>query len=533
MTRARASNPYRLFPLACVVLLACGGDDDLGGAETVDAADVRSDAAPLPDTPDGPRDGKVPFPPPVGLIGCSDALFVDDPDLAWVDVRVTPAAGMDGIRSAIAASDITRPTRITASAGTYQGQCLFVEDHLRGAAAPLFLRGDGGVVQIDCSDGNGQAFGFLHASYIAIEGFTFGPASGHYGDSGVHISGRPYAIDDRAFFGVWEPSHHFIVRGNVMRNLNRGPDGDQNPDHYESGCCDGAKANQTEFVWYIGNTISRTARHGIDNVGVHHAAVCHNTFVDLVGEGQGVEAKGGSWDILFEGNRFERVFHRALMMGGEGTNSNFMWPVDFPTEAYGVVARNNIVVNAGDGGIGFYGCWSCTAIHNTIWFTPGYDATTSRDFMRAYPSILEGGTYDEWGAATRVGEALTNKGNEVVDNFFGAAAGDNTCPLDAAASGDGTLAMTVRNNLFYNGGNALPECGEGLASIGGYPDAGRTLAGAPGFVAVGGFPAPTPDLTPTAASPLVGAALAHPLAPTVDAAGRARPSPAAIGALEP
>jgi len=530
------ASRHWLFPIACALTLACTipENNDLDPDAFDAIPDVLRDTT-LSELPDSASDGKVPFPPPTGLIGCNDALFVDAPGLAWVDFQVTPRDGMEGIRAAIAASDPTRPTRITASAGTYEGQCLFVEDHLRSATAPLLLHGDSasGVVQIACSDGNGQAFGFQHSSYIAIEGFTFGPETGNYGDSGVHISGRPYATDDRAFFGVWEPSHHFIVRDNVMRNLNRGADGDQNPDHYESGCCDGAKANQTEFVWYIGNTISRTARHGIDNVGVHHAAVCLNTFVDMVGEGQAVEAKGGSWDILFEGNRFERVFHRALMMGGEGTNSNFMWPVDFPTEAYGVVARNNIVVNAGDGGIGLYGCWSCTAIHNTIWFTPGYDATISRDFMRAYPSILEGGTYDEWGAATRVGEALTNKGNEVVDNFFGAASGDNTCPLDAAIGGNGTLDMTIRNNLFYNGGNPLPECGEGLASLAGYPDAGRTLTSAPGFVAVGGFPSPTPDLTPSAGSPLIGAALAHPLAPNGDAAGRARSSPATIGALEP
>ena len=476
----------------------------------------------------------------MGLISCQQPLFVDAP-LAWADVAVSPEAGMDALRDAINGSDREKPTRITAAPGVYQGQCLYVEDHLRSEAAPLLIRGGTGenapgAVQIDCSDGNGQAFAFVHSSWIGVEGFTFGPdgaGGSHYGDTGIKVSGRPYMPNDRQHFGKWEASHHFVLRNNVMRNLHRGPDGDANPDHYESACCDGAKANQTEWIWYIGNTISRVARHGIDNVGVHHAAACNNIFYDLVGEGQGIESKGGSYDILFEANRMDRVFHRGLMMGGEGTNSNFMWPADFPTEAYGVVARNNVIVNASDGGLGFYGCWNCTATHNSIWFTPGYTITDARDFIRAYPSVLEGGVFDEWGAATRAGEVLTNQDCTIINNVFGAAAGNATCPLDAAGDGQGTVRFTIENNRFYNGGDPLPNCGEGPTSILGFADAGATLTEPPGLANEGGFPDPKADLTPVASSPLVAAGKAHPANPVADAAGKPRPAAGAIGALEP
>ncbi|MFO0724692.1 MAG: right-handed parallel beta-helix repeat-containing protein [Myxococcota bacterium] len=516
-------------PLLLLLLAACAG---------APASAPSPSPSPSPTTSASPSPSPSPevpgaYPPLVGQISCTDRLFVDAPGLAWVEVRVQAAQGMDGIRAAIADSDRTRPTRVVVEAGRYTGACLMVEDHLRSASAPLWLRGEG-QVQIDCSDGNGQAFGFIHASWFAIEGFTFGPERGNYGDSGVHVSGRAVHPEDPAYYGTWEASDHFIIRGNTMRNLNRGADGDQNPDHYESGCCDGAKANQTEYVWYIGNTISRTARHGIDNVGVHHGAVCGNTFFDLVGEGQGVEAKGGSYDIVIENNRFNRVFHRALMLGGEGTNNNFMWPTSFPTEAYGVVARNNLIINAADGGVTFYGCHHCVAANNTVWFTPGYTPVTSHDFMRMYPSVLEGGTYDEWGLARRAGEVLGTRDCAVINNFFGAAAPDLVCPLDASQDGAGTQGLEMHHNLFYSGGQALPGCGEGLNSLDGYPAAGRVLtADGPGVPAMGGFPGPAPMLVPQAGSPLVGAGAADPRAPALDLAGQARPSPPSIGAFEP
>ena len=483
--------------------------------------------------PSPPPEEPGAYPPAVGRISCSDPLFIDAPGLAWAELRVSPEEGMDGIRRAIAASDRARPTRVLVEAGRYTGACLMVEDHQRSAAAPLWLRAEGGV-EIACSDGNGQAFGFIHSSWFAVEGFTFGPEQGSYGDTGVHVSGRAVQPEDPAHYGTWEPSDHVIIRNNVMRNLNRGADGDQNPDHYESGCCDGAKANQTEYVWYIGNTISRTARHGIDNVGVHHGAICGNTFFDLVGEGQGVEAKGGSYDIVIEDNSFSRVFHRALMLGGEGTNNNFMWPTSFPVEAYGVVARNNLIVNAADGGITFYGCHRCVAANNTVWFTPGYTAVSSHDFMRMYPSVLEGGSYDEWGLARRAGEVLGNQDCAVINNFFGAAGGDLVCPLDAAGDGSGTRGLEIHHNVFFNGGLALPACGDGPNSLDGYASAGRVLlTEALGLGSMGGFPGPAPTLVPGAASPLVGAGVADPRAPQLDRRGRARPSPPSVGAFEP
>lgn len=384
-----------------------------------------------------------------------------------------------------------------------------------------------GTVEIACHDGNGQAIGLAHSSWIALDGFTVGPASGFYPDSAVHIGGVAVHPEDPAHYGEWLTSDHVIIRGLTARNLNRGPDGDSNPDQYESACCDGVKSNQAEYVWILDSTVSRTARHGFDHVGVHHAAICRNTLSDMVGAGVGMEAKGGSSDILFERNRLRRVRTRGIVLGGEGTDNVFMFPWDAGYEATRVVARDNVIVNAIEGGLSFNGCQGCAAVANSVWFTPGF-AAADHDLLRMYPSVLEGAG-SEWGGPRRVGEVLASSDNRVVDNLFGAPGGDVTCPLNA---GDGGVArLSMHHNLWWNGSAPLPACGTGVEALEGYPDPASSRSDPK--ITASGDPANAPDLTPLAGSPLAGAGAADPAFPAVDLAGRPRPSPPAIGALEP
>ncbi|MFO0635566.1 MAG: right-handed parallel beta-helix repeat-containing protein [Nannocystaceae bacterium] len=442
-------------------------------------------------------------------------------------VRV-PAGSMDGLRDAIASSDRSKPTRITLAAGSYRGQCLYVEDHMRTAAAPLWIRGEG-EVQIDCTDGNGQAIAFDHVAYVALEHVTIGPARGYYGDSAVHIAGKPIDPTNRASHGRWDVSHHVIVRDVTARNLNRGPDGDGDPDGYESGCCDGIKVNQAQHIWLLGNHISRTARHGIDNVGVHDLFVCDNLLEDMVGTGVGIEAKGGSENVLFEGNVIVRARHRGFMLGGEGSGNVYMWPVEADYEGRNQVARNNIVVNAAEAGFGFFGCHDCVASHNTVWVTADY-GVGDRDMLRAYNSIIEGGD-DYWGPARRVGEVLRNRNNLAIGNLLGTAGGGMTCPLNA--NPDSVDGLRLVGNLWWNGGKPLPECGEGKTSVVSTRDASSFYGDRDPQVTAAGSTRARPDLRPKAGSPLVGAGAPGEHAPRVDQRRRARPERPSVGALEP
>jgi hypothetical protein len=459
---------------------------------------------------------------------CDTPLFIDA-IASWTEVHVD-GGGMDAIRAAIDASDLSQPTRITVAAGTYDGQCLYVEDHERSASAPLWIRADG-EVQIDCTNGNGQAVAFVHSSYIAFDGFTIGPDSGYYADSAVHIAGKPNQPDDPAHYGDYLPSHHVIVRNLTARNLNAGPDGDGNPDDYESGCCDGVKSNQSEYVWVLDSRISRTARHGIDNVGVHHATICRNALTDMVGAGFAMEAKGGSRDIVFADNVLYRVRRRGIVLGGEGTDGVFMWPWDAPAEGIDEIAVNNVIVNAAEAGIGFYGCQGCAAASNSVWTTPGYDVVPDHEMLRLYASHIQGAG-STWGGSRRVGDLLRSQNNHVFDNLFGAAAGDMTCAMNAAA--DGVVGLTIDHNLWWNGGSPLADgCGTSNLSLSGYPDPASLFGDSdPRVTGAGTFTTP-PDLTPLPKSPLVGTGSAASPSPGVDLAGKPRPAPPSMGALEP
>ncbi|HEY9840463.1 MAG TPA: right-handed parallel beta-helix repeat-containing protein [Candidatus Obscuribacterales bacterium] len=458
-------------------------------------------------------------------LSCSAPLFIDKIS-NWSERRVA-GGGMDAIRRAIDGAPKDKAVRITIAAGTYTGQCLYIENHQRNEQHPLWIRGEG-TVQLDCHDGNGQAIGLENASWIALDNLTVGPASGYYGDSAVHIAGHPVEIENPARYGQYQLSHHVIVRRLTARNLNRGPDGDADPDAYESGCCDGIKVNQAEQVWLIDNQISRTARHGIDLVGVHQAAICANRLTDMVGAGHGLEAKGGSQDILFEGNTVFRARHRGLLLGGEGTADVYMYPIGAKFEGTHQLARNNLLIDASEGGLGFYGCQDCAAVANTVWQTQGFGSET-RDFIRMFESILEAG--EEWGGARRVGEMIPSRDNLVINNFFGAAEPGVTCAFEA--SPHGVAGLSMHHNLWWNGGQPLPECGEGQQSITAYPDPASSFADADPALLDPGTPSQLPNLTPRPDSPLIGKGAAHRLNPSVDASGRPRPALLSIGALEP
>lgn len=200
-------------------------------------------------------------------------------------------------------------------------------------------------------------------------------------------------------------------------------------------------------------------------MGVHHAYFCDNELVDMMGAGFGMEAKGGSSDVLFAHNRLERVRHRGIVLGGEGTDNVFRWPWDATYEGKDIVARNNVIVDAAEGGLGFYGCDSCSALGNTVWFRPGFrtwvDGKMSaepHDAMRMYDSTIEGARDELRSGWTprRVGEKLRSQRNRVEGNLFGAAAGDMTCALDAEEHALAGLSMS--HNVLWNGGKPLPDC---------------------------------------------------------------------------
>jgi hypothetical protein len=316
----------------------------------------------------------------------------------------------------------------------------------------------------------------------------------------VHIAGvaqdarRSAVVNgqvDYRIYGNYRPSHHLLVRRVTVQNLFDREERDGETSEGQS--MDGMKFNQVQDLWVLDSRIQQTTRHGIDSVGVHRAAFCRNV-VSRIGGGLGIEAKGGSVDILYDGNLFHRV--RRVELGGEETDATYYFSADGARnyEARRVTARNNLIVDAREAALEFSGCQDCTAVNNTIFHSAGYraprdgDSIYGGDAVRVHDSRLLGAAdgagsdcqfWDDalqdhvtvdpcWGlganAPAPVGRTLRSARLTVANNLF-----VSVVPLWGSGGGavvpcrlnivGGDAQPAFDGNLWWNGGSALPAEG--------------------------------------------------------------------------
>ena len=104
----------------------------------------------------------------------------------------------------------------------------------------------------------------------------------------------------------------------------------------------------------------------IDMVGCHEGLIAGNYFHHPVASG--VQAKGGSADILIHGNVFADIPGRAVNAGGS-TGLEFFRPIDAPYEAARIRVLGNIFIRNGlssGSNIAYVGCDACVFAQNTI-----------------------------------------------------------------------------------------------------------------------------------------------------------------------
>lgn len=522
-------------------------------------------------------------------VTCQDITFVDTiADSAWVNLDVQPAAGTGGVRDALRLAQAQhpgRPVRIRLSPGHYAdtlGGEIYAQRLQRSADAPLWLvasdpRPDATVL--------GHGINLLGVSYVAIDGVTIGPAQVGAWDgqrhadpqplqaaAGVHVAGA--ALDarrsallpggglDTAVYGRYEPSHHVLVRRVTVQNLfNRD---ERDGESSESLDMDGMKFNQVQDLWVLDSRVSQTTRHGIDLVGVHRAAICR-TLVSRSGGGLGIEAKGGSVDVLYDSNLFHKV--RRVELGGEDTDATYYFSADgrWDYEALRTVARNNLIVDPREAALEFSACQDCMALGNSVWFTADYRPPADGgnvyggDAMRVHDSRVLAAAdgagsdcqfWDEaaqdyvtvdpcWGVGARspapVDRVLRSERLTVMNNLFfsdtplfGSGGGSPVpCPLNVVG---GTAVMALDGNFWWNGGQALPLEGCSPLAEGGrskLPRAGSTasvIAG--GRIDATSLPRLSTSmisgLLPAANSPLRGMATLLPSQGATDALGAPR-----------
>ncbi|MBE2249147.1 MAG: right-handed parallel beta-helix repeat-containing protein [Myxococcus sp.] len=247
----------------------------------------------------------------------------------------TQANPMDTIARAVAAA--TPGTRILVGPGTYPAVSL---GSLTGTATQPIALVANGAVTINGSTGTGVSMS--DGSYVVIEGFTIANSMVH----GLNL-------DDGSSFNT--PSHHVVLRRLTIPSAGSG------------GNNDCIKLSGLDDFWVVDSNVAGcNLGEAIDMVGCHRGVITGNTFHDVVGSG--VQAKGGSEDILIHRNRFERIPGRSVNAGGS-TGLAFFRPQNATAEARNIRVLSNVFLRSGTNSgaaVAFVGCDGCLAAHNTI-----------------------------------------------------------------------------------------------------------------------------------------------------------------------
>ena len=571
----------RPFVVICAVVFSLNG---CGGG----SSNAPSGVAPAP----------APAPPTNQASTCTTPSFISAvAEAAWTNIDVTPDQGTSGLRAALnTARDSypNSPVRIRLAPGNYAdnlGSEIYAQRILRTSSTPVY------VVATDRSPNStnlGQGINLLGVSYIGIDGVTIGPSvvgawtgSGHNAPlplqaaAGIHVAGAAIYADQNAgaggtlnynIYGQYAASHHIYVTNVTIQNLFELDA--QSGETSQGQGMDGMKFNQVEDLWVVNSTVTQTSRHGIDNVGVHRAMFCNNV-ISQIGGGLGIEAKGGSVDVIYDSNTFNRV--RRVELGGEDTDATYYFSVDglLDYEALRTIARNNLIINPREAGLEFSGCVDCSAVGNTIFYSASYqvpidDGTVyGGDAIRVHDSQLLGAsdgagsdcqywngsdyvTADRcWGVGSNspapIGRVLRSRNVTVVDNVIASVNGTlgnsfggsvKPCPLNVV---NGTADLHFDANYWWNGANPLPTSGcsalpEGTHSV--FSTTGATVT--PGFgstiidsSASSLRASANQALKPPQGSPVVGAGIANASLSGFDRVGVPRRNPPSMGALEP
>lgn len=551
-----------------------------------------------------------PYVPPEDPCGAAlaDQLFPSAiAESAWFNIDLEPSGGMAALHDAIlttAAAHPSEPVRIRLAPGEYAATnagvgSLYFFGIERTAAAPLLI-----VAKDPKPNATRltQGFNLVHVAYLAFDGLTIGPptvgayhADGScdvegkcfhdapkplFAEAGIHVSGladNPKGAGLKAghldfnVYGRYLPAHHILVRRVTIQNVF--DEVEPSGVGAAGGGSDGIKFNQAADVWVVGTTIRQVSRHGIDTVAVHRGCYLANTIVGT-GQGLGMEAKGGSVDVTFEGNVLYNV--RRLELGGENTDATYYWSVETPgsAEHYAyegrrIVARNNLLLNGREGAMEFSGCHDCSAVGNTIHFSADFSSENGGDALREVDTRINtdgagsecsndqgDGVAQCWGVGaypkdlvTTPGEngvsrVLANARNTLENNVFvnrTAAWGANLNPYNHPNASHAFGFVSVDYNYWWNNGAAMEDPGDKTWLVhGGHSYLFGTVADP--LLSLGALTADDAaqlrsealaGLTPGAGSPLKakGNAAAAAYRPR-DAKASTRPVAPAIGALE-
>ncbi len=168
-------------------------------------------------------------------------------------------------------------------------------------------------------------------------------------------SGNGLNIDDGGSYET--PSHHVVLRG--LRVSDIGPSGNH----------DGIKLSGLDDFCVENCTIERIGGQGVDMVGCHRGVIENSVFRHTNEEtSSGIQAKGGSRNIVIRRCRFERMGGRAINIGGSTGLQYFRPPLKKPPhyEAKDIRVEGNTFIGGGTP-VAFVGVDGATVRYNTIY----------------------------------------------------------------------------------------------------------------------------------------------------------------------
>lgn len=217
------------------------------------------------------------------------------------------------------------------------------------------------------------------------------------GTGGIHLSKVSYIevrdlvvegashnginIDDGGDIG--RPSHHVVIRNVRVSDLPKG-------NH------DGIKLSGVDDFLVTGCSVARWGGSGIDMVGCHRGVIEGGTFSD--GGDSGVQAKGGSSDIVVRTCRFVDAGQRAVNIGGSTGLDYFRPPLSLVPEGRRYESKDVTVEGCTFSGslspIAFVGADGAVVKFNTFyrpgrWVVRILQETSTPDFVPCRNGVFE------------------------------------------------------------------------------------------------------------------------------------------------
>lgn len=220
-----------------------------------------------------------------------------------------------------ALADARPGTIIRIAPGTYPGGTSI--SGLRGTAdLPITIEAEG-PSNPPVFQGGGSALHLQDVAHLELRNLVV-----------VKATGNGINIDDGGTLDT--PSHHLRITGLVVRDI--GPDGNH----------DGLKLSGVDDFRVENCTFERWGRGGsaIDMVGCHRGSIAGSVFRfedDLAATG--VQAKGGSSELVVKDCRFEHAGGRAINIGGS-TDLAYFRPQDAPYEAKAITVEDCVFIGS-------------------------------------------------------------------------------------------------------------------------------------------------------------------------------------------